>query len=214
MGGVYTHEGIEQVVELGELIAGGKQELREQPILSFIICLISPLTVDKKYGDFLYQICQHDLPVVERPFLAILENNAATLTEDEFLELGDALKQGNVMRRYSAVLKHVNAGYAHNAMTTWKIGDETAIKEKTKPFINEPAVSHLYLRTIFPGRWEYPLFAMIHARSKEELDTIIENLEKKSGIDDYQILPTLRELKKKRVVYFSPKFAHWRQNLQ
>lgn len=64
MGGVYTHEGIEQVIQLGEIVAGGAQELRERPILSFIICLISPFIVDETYGDFLHQICSHGLPVV------------------------------------------------------------------------------------------------------------------------------------------------------
>jgi trimethylamine--corrinoid protein Co-methyltransferase len=46
------------------MVAGGSEALRKQPILSFIICLISPLTIDEKYGDFLYQICESGLPVV------------------------------------------------------------------------------------------------------------------------------------------------------
>ncbi len=160
------------------------------------------------------QLFQYDLPVVERPFLSVLENNNSSLSENDFLALGNALKEGNVMRRYSAVLRHVNAGYTYNAMTTWKIDDNSDLNEKTKVFVDEPAVSHLYLRTIFPGRWEYPLFAMIHARSKVELDSIINKCAKKSGIKDYVILPTLRELKKKRVVYFSHEFAQWRDKIQ
>jgi trimethylamine--corrinoid protein Co-methyltransferase len=64
MGGVYTAEGIDQVIRLGEMVAGGKEALRQHPILSFIICLISPLTIDEKYGDFLCQICESGLPVV------------------------------------------------------------------------------------------------------------------------------------------------------
>jgi trimethylamine--corrinoid protein Co-methyltransferase len=64
MGGVYTSEGIAQVIRLGELVAGGNEALRKRPILSFIICLISPLTIDAKYGDFLCQICESGLPVV------------------------------------------------------------------------------------------------------------------------------------------------------
>ncbi len=160
------------------------------------------------------QLFQHDLPVVERPFLSILENNKSKLSEDVFLGLGNALKEGNVMRRYSAVLRHVNAGYTYNAMTTWKIEDNSDLKEKTKAFIDEAAVSHLYLRTVFPGRWEYPLFAMIHARSKAELENIINKLANKSSIKDYVVLPTLRELKKKRVVYFSHDFAQWRDKIK
>jgi hypothetical protein len=62
-----------------------------------------------------------------------------------------------------------------------------------------------------PGRWEHPLFAMIHARSDGELDGIIAALEERSGLRDYLVLKSLREFKKKRVTYFSPAFDEWKK---
>ena len=64
MGGVYTREGIEQVIRMGEIVAGGPAALRERPIVSFITCLISPLKIDQHYGDFLCQVSRAGLPVV------------------------------------------------------------------------------------------------------------------------------------------------------
>ena len=70
-------------------------------------------------------------------------------------------------------------------------------------------MTHLYTRTVFPGRWEYPLFAMIHAESEDELQNIIGRLSEESKIDDYIVLKTLKEYKKQRVIYFSDEFAKW-----
>ena len=62
-GGVYSLEGVRQVIRMGEIIAGGPDALRERPILSFIICLISPLKMDAHYTDMMLEIVRHGLPV-------------------------------------------------------------------------------------------------------------------------------------------------------
>ncbi|MGQ9666823.1 MAG: trimethylamine methyltransferase family protein [Anaerolineae bacterium] len=62
-GGVYTLEGVRQVIRMGEIIAGGPDALRERSILSFIICLISPLKMDAHYTDMMLEIVRHGLPV-------------------------------------------------------------------------------------------------------------------------------------------------------
>jgi len=111
------------------------------------------------------------------------------------------------MRRYAAVLKHRSAGYTSNAMTAWKTDDNTDMGL----FMKEKAISHLYYRTVYPGRWEHPLFAMIHAKSDEELNDILKRLSEKSGIKDYLSLSSLKEFKKKRVRYFSEEFKEWKR---
>jgi trimethylamine--corrinoid protein Co-methyltransferase len=62
-GGVYTLQGIRDVIKMGEIIAGGAEALRRRPIISFITCLISPLKIDDRYGDFLVEVCRQGLPV-------------------------------------------------------------------------------------------------------------------------------------------------------
>ncbi|NIR15379.1 MAG: trimethylamine methyltransferase, partial [Desulfobacterales bacterium] len=46
MGGCDDVEGVKQMLELAQLIAGGEEELREKPFVSVISNPISPLTID------------------------------------------------------------------------------------------------------------------------------------------------------------------------
>ena len=152
-------------------------------------------------------LLQKDLPAVKRPFAEILQSSGSSMTEKQLLGHFKLFLDRGIMRRYAAVLRHRDAGFTANSMTAWKTGDENSIE----PFSQSINVSHLYLRTIYPGRWEYPLFAMVHARSEDELSAVLDDLSQKSGITDYISLPSLKEFKKKRVTYFSENFKEWKR---
>ncbi|MBI5445172.1 MAG: trimethylamine methyltransferase family protein [Deltaproteobacteria bacterium] len=62
-GGVYTVEGTKQVVEMATLIAGSKEKLQREPFISFITCVISPLEIDRAYGDLLMTCAESGLPL-------------------------------------------------------------------------------------------------------------------------------------------------------
>jgi trimethylamine--corrinoid protein Co-methyltransferase len=62
-GGVYTVSGTREVVEMCSLIAGGKEKLQKEPFVSFITCVISPLEIDKAYGDLLMTCAESGLPL-------------------------------------------------------------------------------------------------------------------------------------------------------
>ncbi len=62
-GGMYTAQGVRDIIRMGEIIAGGADALRARPILSFIVCLISPLKIDDHYTNFLIDIARYGLPV-------------------------------------------------------------------------------------------------------------------------------------------------------
>jgi trimethylamine--corrinoid protein Co-methyltransferase len=64
MGGLYTLDGLKQVIAMAEVVAGSAESLRRGPIISMIACTISPLTVDEKYGDFIIAIARSGVPVV------------------------------------------------------------------------------------------------------------------------------------------------------
>ncbi|MFH1559961.1 MAG: trimethylamine methyltransferase family protein [Chloroflexota bacterium] len=64
MGGVYTVEGVEQVIRMAEMVAGSSEALRQRPIVSMIACSISPLKMDGHYGDLLITVARHGIPVV------------------------------------------------------------------------------------------------------------------------------------------------------
>jgi len=63
MGGVYTLDGAEQVMRMAQTIAGSAQNLRQRPLISMIACIISPLRIDKTYGDMLVTIARSGVPV-------------------------------------------------------------------------------------------------------------------------------------------------------
>ena len=64
MGGVYTLEGIKNVIKMAEIIAGGKQQLRKRPIVSMIACSMSPLKLDEHYADMMIAIAKSGIPLV------------------------------------------------------------------------------------------------------------------------------------------------------
>ncbi len=64
MGGVYTLEGINQVIRMAQIIAGSARKLRERPIISIITCTISPFKIDQLYGDMLVTVARTGVPVV------------------------------------------------------------------------------------------------------------------------------------------------------
>jgi DNA-binding Lrp family transcriptional regulator len=155
-------------------------------------------------------LLQSDLPLAKRPF-DVLGEKDDLLSGDMLIETGRRLLASGIMRRYAAVLRHAQAGFTHNAMTAWKIDQDYSFPERIRPFMEERAVTHLYLRTLYPGRWEHPLFAMVHARSAEELEGLLKSLMLRSGLNDRLVLRSLYEYKKKKVSYFCPAFKKWKR---
>lgn len=64
MGGVYTSNGVQQVIRMAEMIAGSSERLRQRPLISMIACSISPLTMDGYYGDLVVTIAKNGIPLV------------------------------------------------------------------------------------------------------------------------------------------------------
>jgi len=64
MGGVYTLDGVKQVIRMAEIIAGSGERLRQRPIISMITCSMSPLKMDRHYGDLVVTVAQAGIPLV------------------------------------------------------------------------------------------------------------------------------------------------------
>ena len=64
MGGVYTLEGAREVIRMAEMVAGSPEKLRERPLVSIITCMVSPLKIDNRYGDFAVELAERGIPVV------------------------------------------------------------------------------------------------------------------------------------------------------
>jgi len=65
MAGLTSLKQLDNVVNMAELIVGGEEELKENPIISFITCLVkSPLQFVEDTTETMMEICKRGLPVV------------------------------------------------------------------------------------------------------------------------------------------------------
>ena len=65
MSGLTTLSQLDNVVKMAELVAGGPDKLRENPVISFITCLVkSPLQFVEDTTEAFMEICRRGLPVV------------------------------------------------------------------------------------------------------------------------------------------------------
>jgi trimethylamine--corrinoid protein Co-methyltransferase len=64
MGGIYSMAGLHKAVKLAEMVAGGTDQLRARPFVSFITLIISPFKIDAHYGDMTCFLAEQGLPVV------------------------------------------------------------------------------------------------------------------------------------------------------
>ena len=64
MGGVYTIEGVRNVIKMAEIIAGSPERLRERPFISMVTCNISPFKLDESYSQLAMEAARNRIPVV------------------------------------------------------------------------------------------------------------------------------------------------------
>lgn len=64
MGGVYTVEGVRNVIRMAEKVAGSPEALRERPFISMVACPISPFKLDESYGELAIEAAKENIPVV------------------------------------------------------------------------------------------------------------------------------------------------------
>jgi DNA-binding Lrp family transcriptional regulator len=139
-----------------------------------------------------------DLPLCPRPFQEIAKRIG--LSEEEVIRALKEYSGKGLLRRFGAVLVHQVSGFAANAMLVWRFPEEDVdiIGEK---FAVLPYVTHCYLRKTTPF-WPYNLYTMIHAADKERLLDMADEMVSLSGAQDWLILESVRELKKKSLRYF------------
>lgn len=64
MGGVYTVEGVRNVIKMAEMIAGSPEALRQRPFISMVACVISPFKLDEVYGRLAMEVARNHIPLV------------------------------------------------------------------------------------------------------------------------------------------------------
>lgn len=138
------------------------------------------------------KVLQGDIPLEAQPYRAMAEH--LELTEEEFLGRVNALQQQGVIRRLCAIIRHRQAGISGNAMVVWRV-EATELDRVGKMFAQNPQVTHCYSRLTFPD-WPYNLYTMLYSDNPASCEELARQMSLSSGVEDYQILHSTRELKK------------------
>ncbi len=148
---------------------------------------------------------QYDLPIEREPFRDVVEQLG--IDYDTLFGTLEELQEAGVMRRFAAILNHRKAGFNANAMVVWDV-DEARGEEIGRRAAEFSAVSHCYLRPKYPN-WPYNLFTMVHGKTTEETNAIIDAIAGEIEHKAKRPLYSTREFKKVRIRYYTPEFAEW-----
>lgn len=141
------------------------------------------------------QATQTGLALTSKPYHAIAEQLNLT-AHDVMLRMQRMLESG-IIRRLGAIPNHYKLGFTANGMSVWNVPDEV-VDEYGKKIGELPFVSHCYRRPRHLPLWHYNLFAMVHGKTKEEVEQKVEQIALLLGEFnlDHQILYSSKILKK------------------
>jgi DNA-binding Lrp family transcriptional regulator len=151
------------------------------------------------------RLLQRELPLQPRPFDALAKGTHATA--DELLTAAKTLLARGQMRRFGAVVQVRRPGFSATAMGVWIVPPERT-EEVGQTMSQHRAVSHCYLRPVHAD-WPYNLYTIVHGRSVDECESIINDLAIDTGLEQKQALYPTREYKKARLTFFSPEAEEW-----
>jgi len=122
------------------------------------------------------------------------------VAEEEVIERIQRMLDLGIIRRIGAMIRHIEAGIGFNGMVVWKVEPER-VEEVGELLASFAEVTHCYERPPF-GKNGGTLFTMVHAASEQECLDIVRRMSGATGVRDYEILFSDRELKKVSMTYF------------
>lgn len=117
------------------------------------------------------QALSDGLDLVAQPFAALAQQ--LNRSESDILARIRALADARILTRVGVIVRHRALGWAANAMVVWQLPDH-AIEPAGIALAQVPGVTLCYQRRIQPGIWDWPLFCMIHARSRTEALAVLD----------------------------------------
>ncbi len=143
----------------------------------------------------LIRLTQGGLPLVPRPYHALAERLG--VSPREVMARLARMAEAGVIRRIGAIPNHYALGYRFNGMSVWDVEDGQA-SELGRAIGALPFVSHCYRRPRRLPLWPYNLFAMVHGKSREEVEEKVAVIRGLLGerCRGYDVLYSTRILKK------------------
>jgi trimethylamine---corrinoid protein Co-methyltransferase len=63
MGGIFSKQGLESMIEVASIIAGGLDNLRRRPFIGFIASITSPLKISSDQAEYIMDVSRYGLPL-------------------------------------------------------------------------------------------------------------------------------------------------------
>ncbi|MCB2039159.1 MAG: Lrp/AsnC family transcriptional regulator, partial [Ottowia sp.] len=107
------------------------------------------------------------LPLVPRPYEAV--GASLGIDGEQVRQRLQAMLDEGLIRRIGAVPNHYRLGFSANGMSVWDVADDQVdgLGERIGAL---SFVSHCYRRPRRLPVWPYNLFAMLHGRSRDEVE--------------------------------------------
>jgi len=132
---------------------------------------------------------QPGLELVARPFARLGER--VGMSESEVLaRIGGWLDEG-LIKRFGVVVRHYELGYRANAMVVFDVPDGD-VDRLGRLLAAEVGVTLCYRRTRSLPHWPYNLYCMVHGRSREEVQPVIDHLGRLTGLPAQALFSTRR----------------------
>jgi DNA-binding Lrp family transcriptional regulator len=132
--------------------------------------------IDKK----LLQLTQDEFPITKRPWATL--GSKLKITEEEVILRLKKLHREGIIRKIGPILDAGKLGLRASTLIAMKIPEDKI--EKIANIVNEyKSVSHNYLR-----EHEYNLWFTVTTSNKEELRRTIEEIKRRTGISETDVL--------------------------
>lgn len=148
---------------------------------------------------------QGDTEEREDYFAAIAERLG--VKEWDLLSRLEMWRRAGRLKRIGLLLAHRNAGWTANGMCCWRVAGDVTAAGRALAECGE--VTHCYERPMMAG-FEYNLFAMVHARSREsargqfgKLDGVLRGIGGGVEVEDGVMLISTKEYKKTSMTFFA-----------
>ena len=110
---------------------------------------------------------QAGLPLVPRPYDAV--GQQLGVSGQQVRERLAQMLESGLIRRIGAVPNHYRLGFTANGMSVWDV-DDALVDQLGERIGQLPGVSHCYRRPRRLPSWPYNLFAMLHGRTRAEVE--------------------------------------------
>lgn len=150
-------------IDLGFRLSGPRQVLRsgDAPDAAILRSDDRPLL----------QAMTEGLPLTTRPFAAIA--GCLQRTEQDVIDRLAALHSAGIVSRIGVIVRHRAIGWRSNAMVVWDLPEDD-IEAAGLRLAGLPGVTLCYQRRTIPGVWPFGLFCMIHARSRADAQSVLD----------------------------------------